>query len=153
MKRFRPNVAIVVLNHDGQLLACERSDLPGVWQVPQGGIEVGESEEDALMRELEEEIGTNDIEMIGKLPEKVIYEWPEELYRRGFHGQEQTYFLVRLNPDAQIHFAMDNPEFSSFAWVSAKEFLSRISGFKREPYAKAIDLIHYYFPGELQHES
>ena len=66
-REYRRNVAIVVVNHAGLVLACHRSDSTGIWQIPQGGIEEGESDEEAMHRELEEEIGTSDVDILGKL--------------------------------------------------------------------------------------
>lgn len=153
-KRYRRNVAAVVINGDGKLLACERSDVAGAWQLPQGGINESESAEEALFRELEEEIGTREVEIVGRLPEAIRYDWPPELFDRGYHGQEQSYFLVRLKPEAQIDLNADpdHVEFRSYRWLSGAEFLNMISGFKAEAYRSALQQFCRMYPGALSEE-
>jgi len=153
-RHYRKNVAIVVVNDTGEVLACHRADLRNVWQIPQGGINEGEAVEAAMFRELEEEIGTRDVEVIGKLPEPIIYDWPEELYKLGlqrdFKGQEQVYFLVLLKDAAKINLANHKPqEFDKVEWVTSEEFLKRISGFKLRPYTEAIQKLRKSFPGVI----
>ncbi len=153
-KRYRPNVAIVVVNKEGLVLACRRSDQYKIWQFPQGGIEKDETEEEAMWRELKEELGTTDAKLIGRLPDTICYDWPEHLHRKGFCGQEQSYFLVRLKKKAVINLeAHDPPEFDKAEWVSSATFLERIEGFKAKAYRKAllelIDLFPEYFSSKI----
>lgn len=146
-KVFRRNVAVVVVNSDGLILACHRTDISGAWQLPQGGIESGETDEAALFRELEEEIGTREAEIIGKLPYTIRYDWPEHLYSRGYHGQEQTYFLVKLRPSAVLDLTRSSyAEFDRCEWLQVEEFLSRVNGFKCEAYRAAIAAFQAMFP-------
>lgn len=146
-KRYRPNVAIVVVNKKGQILACRRSDRYKIWQFPQGGIEKEETEEEAMWRELEEELGTTEAKLIGRLPKTLCYDWPEHLHRKGYCGQEQTYFLVRLKKKAVINLeAHDPPEFDKCEWVSSSSFLERIEGFKAETYRAALEELMELFP-------
>ncbi len=151
-KRYRRNVAAIVINSEGKVLACERSDVAGAWQIPQGGIEDGEDPQDALVRELEEEIGTSDVEIIGSLPAPLRYDWPEHLFKRGYHGQEQNYFLVRLNPNAKIDLSAspEHIEFAACCWMSVSEFISCISGFKAEAYKEALRQFADLFPDTLK---
>jgi len=135
-KKYRPNVAALVLSPDGQILLCERSDVAGAWQPPQGGIDPGETDEVALFRELEEEIGKHDIEIVSKMAERLQYDWPEKLWRDGFVGQEQVYFLMQKNCDSKI---VLNEEFANFRWVEPKEFRLMVSGFKKSVYIKALE--------------
>ncbi len=147
-KIFRKNVAVFVLNASGKILCCHRSDIEGAWQVPQGGIEADETEEEALFRELDEEIGTNDVEVLSKLPTPIRYEWPKELHNRGFHGQEQVYFLVRLKNEEAINLQKNEPhiEFDKYEWLNAKDFLSRVSGFKKDAYQLALQMFQDHYP-------
>ncbi len=152
-KKFRRNVAVVVLDDQGLILACERSDVKGAWQLPQGGIEEGESDEAAMKRELKEEIGTDDISIIGRLKDPIRYDWPEKLYSRGYHGQEQIYFLVRLKNTKSINlhsWGEVEVEFSSVEWVGKNEFLSRISGFKTAAYTEALEKLSAAFPNLMK---
>jgi putative (di)nucleoside polyphosphate hydrolase len=144
---FRKNVAIVVVNHKGLLLACRRSDEYQAWQLPQGGVEANESFESAMWREMLEEIGTTKAELIGRLEQSICYEWPKELHRKGYCGQEQTYFLVRLKRGAKIILdAHGKPEFDQTEWVTLNDFLERIEGFKADAYRTALALLAEAYP-------
>lgn len=149
-KGYRKNVAAVVLNSAGLILACERSDLDGAWQFPQGGIDKGETPGEALLRELQEEIGTSDVEILTQLQHPLRYDFPPELDDRPHRGQEQTYFLVRLNPSAKINLtAHDHPEFKRTEWVTAAEFLRRLTGFKSPVYSAALREFQRQCPGMI----
>lgn len=151
VRRYRPNVAVVVLNHEGKLLACRRNDIPGVWQIPQGGIDNGEEVTNAMYRELQEEIGTSEVTIIGCLPEVIQYDWPPELYSRGYHGQAQYYYLVRLNEPTKINLSSTTtlPEFDAIEWMTRTEFISRLNGFKQDVYTRALELLDRAFPGYI----
>ena len=155
LRPYRKNVAAVVLNEQGQILACKRKDFNQSWQIPQGGIDEGESEFDAVIRELQEEIGTTQVELIGRLDENIRYDWPEAVAHKHYKGQEQTYFLFRLSPSAVIDFQAHPPaEFEQYEWLGAKDFLSRIDrspsgGFKVKAYETAIALFQKMYPGVL----
>ena len=83
--QFRAGVVAVVTNAAGQVMAFERSDVPGAWQLPQGGIDVGEATDAAAWRELFEEtgLGPDQVELVGEYPEWTVYEWPAELRAAG----------------------------------------------------------------------
>lgn len=154
-RTYRKNVAALIINDFGCLLMCERADRNGAWQIPQGGVERGESVETALYRELREEIGTDSIEIIGTLPKPIRYDWPEHVQKnKGYRGQEQTYFLVRLQKYAKLDFHRHareekdgTAEFSRGEWLPANEFLKRISGFKEGAYRTALSAFQDMFPG------
>ena len=106
MVRYRPNVAALVVNPAGSLLICERANIPGAWQFPQGGVDPGETPEQALFREVREEVGLEPqhYEVIDRR-EGYRYLYPQEvrgkkLRKHGSHGQEQTYFLCHLKAGA-----------------------------------------------------
>src|SRR5439155_26592113 len=93
--RYRPNVAAIVSNAAGEILVCERADRPGAWQFPQGGVDDGETHEQALLRELHEEISIepDDVRIVlRKGPYRYLY--PSGFTKHGCHGAEQFYFLV-----------------------------------------------------------
>ena len=79
-KNYRPNVAAIVLSakypHTCEIFIASRTDVENAWQFPQGGIDEGESAKEALYRELEEEIGTRDVEIIAEYPKWVSYDFP-----------------------------------------------------------------------------
>lgn len=146
--KYRPGVAIVVVNDQWMMLACHRSDIPGAWQIPQGGKDPGETSEQAALRELKEEIGTADVELLWHLPETIRYDWPEKARSRGFIGQEHTYFVARLKPNAKIDLQAyeGEQEFDDCKWLSVKEFLALNVGFKSAAYRRALELICKQFP-------
>ncbi|MGJ8643850.1 MAG: NUDIX domain-containing protein [Luteolibacter sp.] len=146
MEKYRPNVAALMINADGNLLICERSNLPGAWQFPQGGVDKGESEVEALFREVKEEIG------LKKSHYKILgsrggyrYLYPEDVRakkvkKHGNHGQEQTYFLCQLSKGApQVNVNQDPREFGSYRWILPEEFdLDWLPVFKHEVYTAVM---------------
>src|SRR4051812_23489763 len=95
--KFRPNVAGILRNPRGEILICERLGMDGAWQFPQGGIDEGESREEALARELSEEIGiaAEDFTILGhRGPYRYLFAGGRQ--KRGFHGNEQHYFLIEF---------------------------------------------------------
>lgn len=125
-----------------------------VWQIPQGGIDDQETPDQALKRELFEEIGASNFIVLARLPEPIRYEWPARLYQRGYRGQEQVYFLVQLALGEVIRFdATDHtPEFDAYDWISPDLFLQRTSGFKQEAYTKALSYFQRTYPELLKPE-
>ncbi|MDL0089116.1 RNA pyrophosphohydrolase [Campylobacter gastrosuis] len=143
-KRYRPNVAAVVLSHKYPL-KCEifianRTDLNEVWQFPQGGIDENESPKEALLRELKEEIGTDDVVVLDEYPEWLSYDFPSGASKKmyNYDGQTQKYFLVRLNAGARINLNTKHPEFSRYKFVSVKDVLGDINNFKKPIYTKVL---------------
>lgn len=139
--KYRPNVAGVIINTKGRILICERFDIEGSWQLPQGGVDEGESLEAAFLREMREEIGTSELKIIGKLERPIKYDWPEKLHSRGYLGQEQHYFLAELIDLDSICLVpiRGEQEFSSYRWVGLRELKESVSGFKKEAYLDALD--------------
>lgn len=143
--KYRPNVAAIVVSStypdNKQIFIAERSDLENVWQFPQGGIDKHESPQEALFRELEEEIGTKEIDIIAEYPEWISYDFPEKIAKKmkPYKGQEQRYFLVRLAESATIRLdATKHPEFIDYKFVALSELTSYISHFKRPVYEQVI---------------
>jgi len=143
-KLYRPNVAAIIVASDypkkTKIMIAERSDIGGVWQFPQGGIDKGESSEEALLRELEEEIGTNKVEVIAKYPKWISYDFPERVAKRmkPWKGQKQRYYLVRLKKKAVINLETKHPEFIDHKFVELDELFEHISHFKKPVYKKVI---------------
>ena len=157
-KNYRQGVAAIVVNDKQEMLICARCDLPYVWQIPQGGIDGDETPEIALLRELKEEIGTNDVKIIAKFPHAIKYKFPDEVktaksknFKSRYDGQELTYFLVRINDPALINIRTFFPqEFINVAWVTGGAFLSKVIGFKKEAYTQAIEYCLEHFPEYLK---
>ena len=139
---FRENVAAVIINKDKKVLMCEHVWIDNAWQLPQGGIENSESQEEALMRELEEELGTNKFIILDKMEYTLKYKFPFYLKDKyNFDGQEQRFFLVYFyGSDSEIRFDnQEKPEFKSFEWVDYDEPPKRVIYFKKLSYLRAID--------------
>jgi putative (di)nucleoside polyphosphate hydrolase len=146
MVRYRANVAALLVNSAGGLLICERATIPGAWQFPQGGVDSGETPEQALHREVREEVGLEPrhYEVIDRR-EGYRYLYPQgsrgkKLRKHGSHGQEQTYFLCRLRPGApQVNVHQRPREFRAYRWIPPEEFdLDWLPEFKRDVYREVM---------------
>lgn len=134
---FRPNVAAVIINESGLILAGERTDVKGAWQIPQGGIDDGESAETALWREIFEETGiTSDFLKIEKTGGPVNYIFPETIKRGLFDGQRQIYFLLKTLKPVSPH---PSNELRNFKWVTPEYLTENIVHFKKEAYKTAFE--------------
>ena len=142
---FRPNVGIVLLNHQGQVFWGRRIRSHS-WQFPQGGIDRGESPEQAMFRELHEEIGLRPehVRLIGRTREWLRYEVPTRYVRResrGFYkGQKQIWFLLQLLAfDHVLNLrATAHPEFDAWRWHDYWVPLDAVIEFKRNVYQAAL---------------
>jgi putative (di)nucleoside polyphosphate hydrolase len=139
LKKYRPNVAAVILSPNYpekvEVLIAKRNDVDA-WQFPQGGIDEGESEEEALLRELKEEIGTDEIEILAKMPEWQTYEFPKIIAKKmyPYDGQRQRYFLVKLKRGAKINLNTAHPEFEDYKFVPVNKIFNYVKSFKRPVY-------------------
>lgn len=152
-KFYRPNVAAIIVSHEypdkKEIFIAERSDLAGVWQFPQGGIDEGESPEEALFRELKEEIGTKKVEIIAEYPEWIAYDFPAHVAAKmaPYAGQKQRYFLVRLKKSAVIDLDTKHPEFKAHRFVGMDELFTHTAHFKKSVYEQVIS--HFRAKGYL----
>ena len=143
-KKFRPNVAAIVLSskypHKCEIFIASRTDVENAWQFPQGGIDEGESSKEALFRELEEEIGTKDVEIIAEYRTWVSYEFPPAIAKKmyPYDGQRQKYYLVKLKKGAKININTEIPEFSEYKFVPTKNIYDYITFFKRTVYKQVL---------------
>lgn len=141
---YRPGVGVVLLNDQGRILVARRLDMPAdAWQMPQGGIEPGETPRQAALRELREEIGISKAEIIAESKSWLRYDVPVELmgkrWDRQWRGQRQKWFIMRFTGmDEDINVATEHPEFSAWKWISARELSSIVVSFKRQVY---LDLL------------
>lgn len=148
-ENFRETVAAIIINKDKQILMCEHIWIDNAWQFPQGGVEDDEVVEDALKRELYEEIGTKKIKILKKMPNKITYKFPFYLKSKyQIDGQIQTYFLVYFyGEDSEIVFdKQTKPEFKKFQWVSMSEPPRKVIYFKKLAYLEAIN----YFKQDIE---
>lgn len=144
-KNYRPNVAAIIVSSaypkEKMVFVAERNDISGMWQFPQGGIDAGETPTEALLRELEEEIGTNDVEIVGEHPEWISYDFPKHVAKKmdPFDGQTQRYFLVRLKDESLVNLETEHPEFVNHKYVDVNAVLSMVAKFKKPVYEKVIE--------------
>lgn len=143
---YRPNVGIILANREGRVLWARRVG-QNAWQFPQGGIAENESPEQALYRELREEIGLQDqdVEILGCTSGWLRYRLPKRFLRYRSRplciGQKQKWFLLMLTgSESQVSFQYGNPpEFDDWRWVSYWYPLNQVVSFKREVYRKALN--------------
>jgi putative (di)nucleoside polyphosphate hydrolase len=142
---YRPGVGIMLLNKAGHVFAAKRIDMTSeAWQMPQGGIDEGESPEEAAWRELEEETGTGKAEILAESRGWHTYDLPQELVPKiwggRYRGQRQKWFVMRFTgTDADINIATKHPEFSEWKWVKPETLPAIIVPFKKELYAKLVE--------------
>ena len=144
-KKYRPNVAMIILSPEypkkKEIFIAQRNDIKGIWQFPQGGIDEGEEVKEALFRELEEEIGTRDVEIVAEYPEWISYDFPEKIAKKmkPYAGQKQRYFLVKLTQDAKIDIDTKHPEFDEYKFVDVDKVLSLTAHFKKPVYETVLN--------------
>lgn len=143
---YRDNVGAVLFNSQGLVLVARRADMPnaegapGGWQLPQGGMDPGEDPAVAVFREMEEEIGTRNAEIIAEHPDWLTYDLPPELVGKAlggkYRGQRQKWFALRfLGADSEIRLDLDpHPEFDAWRWARLGELPALAVPFKREIY-------------------
>lgn len=142
---YRPNVGIVICNRQGQVLWARRFG-QNSWQFPQGGIDRGETPEQAMFRELYEEVGLTkkDVRILATSRQWLRYKLPKRLVRWDSQpvciGQKQKWFLLRLESDeSKINmFCGKTPEFDGWCWVSYWYPVRQVVSFKRDAYRRAM---------------
>ncbi len=137
---FRAGVIAVVRGTNGDILAFERADVPGQWQLPQGGLVRGERPVDAVWRELEEEtgLGPDDVELVAEHADWLVAEWPRDVVGdRARLGQIHRWFEFRVRRD-DIEPHPDGREFRAWRWVSPGWLVEHVVPFKRPAYAKVL---------------
>jgi putative (di)nucleoside polyphosphate hydrolase len=141
---YRPCVGIMLLNRAGEVFVGKRLDqtVEG-WQMPQGGIDEGETPEQAARRELLEEVGTDKAEILAEMQDWITYDLPPHLVGIAFHGrykgQRQKWFALRFTgSEGDINLTAHEPEFSSYRWVGMDALPGLIVPFKRDTYKAVI---------------
>jgi putative (di)nucleoside polyphosphate hydrolase len=148
--RFRTNVAAILKRTEGKILVGERSNVAGAWQFPQGGVKKSESAREALSRELQEELSLVPAHyrvVESKGPYRYVF--PLGRTKEGYHGQEQTYFLIEfIGVDSNINITTEEPEFVQFRWIKPNEFqINWVPGFKQTVYRQVFfDFFGITFP-------
>jgi putative (di)nucleoside polyphosphate hydrolase len=139
---FRPNVAAILRRADGRVLVAERLRVPNSWQFPQGGVDDGETLEQALYREVREEVGVRKDQIrIVQQHGGYRYQFTRGRLKYGIYGgQEQTYFLCDFSgTDADICLEQPQQEFGAHQWLLPHEFrITWVPKFKRPVYVKVF---------------
>ena len=147
---FRSNVGIMIVNPAGRILAGDALHYPGEWMMPQGGIDRGESAEQAMRRELVEETGLEfgQVRLVCTLDEWLHYLFREPQYKDGifYVGQRQKWFLLEYDGAAPDATRVTEQEFSRFDWVEADWLVAQIPAFKKTVYRIVVDAFHPFFP-------
>lgn len=144
---YRPGVGIVLLNAHNQIFIGQRfSGSSEAWQMPQGGIDEGEDPLQAAFRELEEEIGTKNAQLIHAIDAWVYYDIPRDIaqgiWGGRFKGQRQKWFVMRfLGDDREINIQTTHPEFRSWRWSNPAEIPSLAIGFRQESYHSLLNTL------------
>lgn len=117
---YKPTVSAIVVNEAGHILLTHNKDhASDFWKFPQGGVKDGETEEKAILREMEEELGTGDLIIIKKCITKYWYEWPSEVQeKKGFLGPSLTYFILGCPKGVVLNPNMN--ELDQIKWVDGK---------------------------------
>lgn len=142
---YRFGVGAVLLNADNQVFVAKRIDTPGdAWQMPQGGIDKGEEPAKTVFRELKEEIGTDNAEILAESPDWLTYDLPKDVQKKvwkgRYRGQKQKWYALRYKgTDADIDLTADkHPEFSDWKWAEFSRIPDMIVPFKRGLYLDIV---------------
>ena len=148
---YRSGVGVIVVNQNKKIFVAKRIDnYSNAWQMPQGGIEAGEGEDEAALRELAEETSITNVKILSKSSKYFYYNLPYKLQKKfwggKFLGQKQRWYLVKfLGEDKSINIQTESPEFSDWKWVDKKDVIDFIVSFKRELYLDVINEFKDYF--------
>ena len=137
---LRNGVGIIVLNNKNKVFVARRIDNPkNFWQMPQGGVDKGESLLEAAYRELKEETNITNVKLIKEIEGTLTYELPAHLlgkiWKGKYKGQKQKWFLMRfLGLDSDINIKTENPEFVEWKWINLEEITNVVVNFKLHVY-------------------
>lgn len=141
---YRFGVGMMLVNKDGKVFVGKRIDTSSeAWQMPQGGIDKGEDEKTAAVRELLEEVGTDKAQIISQSRDYHYYDLPEEIIPKvwggKYRGQKQRWYVFLFDgEDTDINIQTEHPEFCQWKWVDANELPDVIVPFKRKIYTEIL---------------
>lgn len=137
--RYRDNVAAMIVNSRGRILILKRAKATNHWQLPQGGIDKGETPRQTALREVREETGLTKLKIVAIVPNFYEYAWPKvpKYADAEYIGQRQTLFLMRhLGRDADVR--IDHHEAVEYQWVHPRDFVSSIARVRKTMAQRAI---------------
>ncbi len=144
---MRNGVGVIVLNNENKVFVGKRKDNPvDRWQMPQGGVDLGESYLSAMKRELYEETSIKNIEILKEINGFFEYELPKNLvgiiWKGKFRGQKQKWFITRfIGNESEINLRTKNPEFIEWKWIVPDELPKTIVDFKRKMYVELLEIL------------
>ena len=144
---MRNGVGVIVLNNENKVFVGKRKDNPvDRWQMPQGGVDIGESYLTAMKRELFEETSIKSIEILKEINGFFEYELPKNLvgiiWKGKFRGQKQKWFITRfIGSENEINLQTKNPEFIEWKWIIPDELPKTIVDFKKKMYAELLETL------------
>ena len=149
---YRPCVGIALFNSANKVFVGERIDTPGAWQMPQGGIDSGEEIAHAAKRELYEETGIKDAQILRIAPQTICYDLPDhlraKLWNGKYRGQEQHWVAMRFTGDDR-DIALDQheepAEFSQWQWITPQESVNLIIPLKQDVYTKVFEIFKEFY--------
>ena len=147
---MRNGVGVVILNNKNEIFVGKRKDNPvNKWQMPQGGVDEGESYLSAMRRELFEETSIKNIKILKEIDGFFEYELPKELigiiWKGKFRGQKQKWFITKfIGEENEINLKTKNPEFIAWKWVMPDELPDLIVDFKRNMYLEILKNIRRF---------
>jgi putative (di)nucleoside polyphosphate hydrolase len=141
---YRRNVGLMLISPDRRIFVGRRIKPRDSWQMPQGGVDDGETPVEAACRELWEEVGTSNALLLRESAQWLTYDVPESMrpsnWKGRWHGQAQRWFaLAFTGRDSDIDIAAHDQEFDAWQWMSAGEMLERIIPFKRATYVAVVE--------------
>ena len=144
---MRNGVGVIVLNNENKVFVGKRKDNPvDSWQMPQGGVDIGESYLSAMRRELYEETSIKSIEILREVDGFFEYELPKNLvgiiWKGRFRGQKQKWFITRfVGNENEINLQTKNPEFIEWKWIIPDELPKTIVDFKKKMYVELLEIL------------
>ena len=144
---MRNGVGVIILNNENKVFVGKRKDNPvNKWQMPQGGVEIGESYLSAMKRELYEETSIKSIEILKEINGFFEYELPKNLvgiiWKGRYRGQKQKWFITRfIGNENEINLQTKNPEFIEWKWIIPDELPKTIVDFKKKMYVELLEIL------------
>ena len=144
---MRIGVGVIILNNENKVFVGKRKDNPvNKWQMPQGGVEKGESYLSAMKRELYEETSIKSIDILREIDGFFEYELPKNLvgiiWKGRFRGQKQKWFITRfIGNENEINLQTENQEFIEWKWIIPDELPRTIVDFKKKMYVELLEIL------------